>query len=257
MKPHRKVLTALIAGAALSGFVCLAMNRIGHSRLGHSNDRVLSIDLNSQAFAQSFPKHHGADDAGGGVVVELCDGVTRMQVNGLHPGQKMTHEQALAVSRSLMAEWSRKHPEEHWEMAQGQAQGGGSEWSDEPNSVEATPVPQAAPTFPIPIVQPTAAPAAAATFPVPGLFESPAAPQSQPTTIIVETPQPTPHHTHHPHTPTPHPSAAPAGAPAARAATPTRKPKPAPTGLPSKAPTIAATHAPTAAPSAAISPAPA
>jgi thiosulfate dehydrogenase len=51
-------------------------------------------------------------------VVELCDGVTRTEVKGLKPSQAMTHAQALAVTHSLMAEWERKHPDQHWQMAQ-------------------------------------------------------------------------------------------------------------------------------------------
>jgi len=117
MKPHKKVLTALIATAALSGFVYLAINHIDRS-----NDVLPSIDLASNAFAQQLPKHRGADDTTGGVVVELCDGVTKTEVKGLEPGQSLTHEQALAVTHSLMTEWSRKHPNEHWEMAQGAAE---------------------------------------------------------------------------------------------------------------------------------------
>ncbi len=56
------------------------------------------------------PKH-------GGTVVELCDGVTSMEVKNLKPGDPMTHQQAVAVTRQLMAKWQRKHPNAHWQMA--------------------------------------------------------------------------------------------------------------------------------------------
>ena len=72
----------------------------------------------SLALAQQLPSHQASDSSGGNVVVELCDGVTKAEVKGLKPGQSMSHEQALAVSHSLMAEWERKHPDQHWQMAQ-------------------------------------------------------------------------------------------------------------------------------------------
>src|ERR1019366_4462983 len=97
----------------------------------------------------------------------LCDGVTKMEVKGLEPGQAMSHEQALAVTRSLMAEWARKHPDQHWEMAQG---AGGGESTDEVNSPPAstdTPKPSPEPTTP-PAEKPSPAPTAAHTAsPVP------------------------------------------------------------------------------------------
>lgn len=154
MKPHRKVLTALIATSALSGFVYLAANR-NHSFAGR-----FVFDLDSQALAQQLPTHQTGPSNNGGVTVELCDGVTKMELKGLKPGQALTHEQALAVTRSLMAEWARKHPDQHWQMAQGEAGGGGTEWSDETNSPEATPIEQAVPTFPPATAQPTAMPGA-------------------------------------------------------------------------------------------------
>jgi thiosulfate dehydrogenase len=90
MKPRTKILTALIAMSMLS----------------------------SPALAQQLPTHQPAETNSGGVVVELCDGVTRTEVKGLKPGQAMTHAQALAVTHSLMAEWERKHPDQHWQVAQ-------------------------------------------------------------------------------------------------------------------------------------------
>ena len=49
----------------------------------------------------------------GGVVVMLCDGKTSMEVKGLKPGESMSHEQALAVTRDLMAKWQRQHPDKN------------------------------------------------------------------------------------------------------------------------------------------------
>ncbi len=58
----------------------------------------------------------------GGVVVMLCDGKTSMEVKGLKAGQSMTHEQALQVTRELMAKWQREHPDQKWQMAEQIAQ---------------------------------------------------------------------------------------------------------------------------------------
>jgi thiosulfate dehydrogenase len=101
MKLSAKILTALLAISTMSGLVYFVEE--------HSS---------SLALAQQLPAHQTGTAANGGVVVELCDGVTKMEVKGLQPGHAMTHAQALAVTGSLMAEWARKHPGEHWEMAQ-------------------------------------------------------------------------------------------------------------------------------------------
>jgi thiosulfate dehydrogenase len=50
--------------------------------------------------------------------VMLCDGKTSVEVKGLKPGQSMTHGQAVEVTRQLMAQWRREHPNEKWQMAQ-------------------------------------------------------------------------------------------------------------------------------------------
>jgi hypothetical protein len=92
MKLYTKIATALFATSLVSSLVYFA------------------------ALAQQLPTHQLAQASNGGVVVELCDGVTRTEVKGLKPGQAMTHEQALAVTGSLMAEWARKHPGEHWQV---------------------------------------------------------------------------------------------------------------------------------------------
>src|SRR5580704_19459942 len=54
----------------------------------------------------------------GGVVVMLCDGKTSMEVKGLKTGDSMSHAQAVEVTRELMAQWRREHPNEKWQMAQ-------------------------------------------------------------------------------------------------------------------------------------------
>jgi thiosulfate dehydrogenase len=53
----------------------------------------------------------------GGVVVMLCDGKTSMEVKGLKTGESMSHAQAVEVTRELMAQWQREHPNEKWQMA--------------------------------------------------------------------------------------------------------------------------------------------
>ena len=90
MKPQMRIISVLIAASLLS----------------------------SHALAQTLPTHQTGAATNGGVEVELCDGVTKTEVKGLKPGQAMTHAQALAVTHSLMAEWERKHPDQHWQMAQ-------------------------------------------------------------------------------------------------------------------------------------------
>jgi thiosulfate dehydrogenase len=111
---------------------------------------VVSI-MSSQALAQQLPTHQTGQAKEGGVEVELCDGVTKTEVKGLKPGQPMTHAQALAVTHSLMAEWERKHPGEHWQMAQETSAGAGAEASPaavaSPEATEApAEEPSAAPT---------------------------------------------------------------------------------------------------------------
>jgi hypothetical protein len=64
------------------------------------------------------PIHQVPDSKNGGVVVMLCDGKTSMEVKGLKAGQSMSHAQAVEVTRELMANWQRQHPNEKWEMAQ-------------------------------------------------------------------------------------------------------------------------------------------
>jgi len=64
------------------------------------------------------PIHQVPPAKDGGVVVMLCDGKTSMEVKGLKTGESMSHAQAVEVTRELMAQWQRQHPNEKWQMAQ-------------------------------------------------------------------------------------------------------------------------------------------
>jgi hypothetical protein len=232
MKPRTKIVTALI-GAVVFG---VGGYFAAHSR-GHFQKSIGSI-LNSDALAQSLPTHHTGETKGGGVVVELCDGVTKMEVPGLKPGQAMTHEQALAVTRSLMADWSSKHPDQHWEMAQGRPESESGEWTDETNSPEQTPAPAPLPTFPVPGIVNSPGP-----HPTPVVIEEPEEEE--------ETPLPTPavRRTRRPRPPTPVATRTPIAS-AAPIATKTAAPTAAPTATPKPATQAATpTIAPTAIPS--------
>jgi thiosulfate dehydrogenase len=66
----------------------------------------------------SSPTHPVPRAKNGGVVVMLCDGKTSIEVKDLKAGHQMSREQALAVTRELMAKWQREHPAEKWELAQ-------------------------------------------------------------------------------------------------------------------------------------------
>ncbi len=68
--------------------------------------------------AQPLHIHQVPASKDGGVVVMLCDGKTSMEVKGLKTGESMSHAQAVEVTRELMAQWQREHPNEKWEMAQ-------------------------------------------------------------------------------------------------------------------------------------------
>ena len=68
--------------------------------------------------APPLPVHQVPDSKNGGTVVMLCDGKTSVEVKGLKPGEAMTHAQAVEVTRELMAQWQREHPDEKWQMAQ-------------------------------------------------------------------------------------------------------------------------------------------
>jgi len=68
--------------------------------------------------APPLPVHQVPDAKNGGTVVMLCDGKTSVEVKGLKPGESMTHAQAVEVTRELMVQWQREHPDEKWQMAQ-------------------------------------------------------------------------------------------------------------------------------------------
>jgi thiosulfate dehydrogenase len=102
MKPGTKFVGAVLFGATIAGaaFYLNAGNR------------------GPKAYAQTLPTHPLPPAKDGGIVVQLCDGKTSTEIKGLKPGEQMTHGQAVDVSRRLMAEWQRKHPDQHWIMAQ-------------------------------------------------------------------------------------------------------------------------------------------
>ena len=68
--------------------------------------------------SQPLPIHQVPGSKDGGVVVMLCDGKTSMEVKGLKTGESMSHAQAVEVTRELMAQWQREHPNDKWQMAQ-------------------------------------------------------------------------------------------------------------------------------------------
>ena len=74
--------------------------------------------LRAQQAQPPLPIHQVPQAKDGGVVVMLCDGKTSMEVKGLKTGESMGHAQAVEVTRELMAQWQREHPNEKWQMAQ-------------------------------------------------------------------------------------------------------------------------------------------
>jgi hypothetical protein len=74
--------------------------------------------LRAQQAQPLLPIHQVPQAKDGGVVVMLCDGKTSMEVKGLKTGESMSHAQAVEVTRELMAQWQREHPNEKWQMAQ-------------------------------------------------------------------------------------------------------------------------------------------
>ncbi len=71
-----------------------------------------------RAQQSDLPHHPAFASPDGDVSVTLCDGSTSVEIEGVKPGETVSHEKATAVARQLMAEWQRKHPDRHWEMAQ-------------------------------------------------------------------------------------------------------------------------------------------
>jgi len=102
MKPQLKLFVAALLGALAAG-AAVYLNTADHG---------------ASASAQALPAHQLPPAGDGGLVVQLCDGVTSTEVKGLRRGQAMTHQQAVAVTSRLMDDWQRKHPGKHWEMAQ-------------------------------------------------------------------------------------------------------------------------------------------
>ena len=96
---------------------------------------LAAIPLVLNAQQQPPARHPAPQSKNGKVVVMLCDGKTSIEIKGLKPGQRMSHEQAAKVSRDLMASWQRAHPGERWEMAQAQGPA--------PESAASEPPPQA------------------------------------------------------------------------------------------------------------------
>jgi thiosulfate dehydrogenase len=74
--------------------------------------------IRAQQAQPPLPIHQVPQAKDGGVVVMLCDGKTSMEVKGLKTGESMGHAQAVEVTRELMAQWQREHPNEKWQMAQ-------------------------------------------------------------------------------------------------------------------------------------------
>jgi hypothetical protein len=102
MEPRSTLVAATLFGAVATGAaVYLSFGNLG-----------------PKAYAQVLPTHQTPPSKDGGVVVQLCHGVTTAEVKGLKPGKQMSHAQAIAVTRKLMDEWQRKHPDQHWVMAQ-------------------------------------------------------------------------------------------------------------------------------------------
>jgi thiosulfate dehydrogenase len=100
LRTHVAFLTAAGAVAAIAGLA------------------VLPFTLRAQ---QATPQHQVPASKNGNVVVMLCDGKTSLEIKGLKPGQRMSHDQATGVARKLMETWQRGHPGEHWEMAQAES----------------------------------------------------------------------------------------------------------------------------------------
>jgi thiosulfate dehydrogenase len=68
------------------------------------------------------PRHKLPASADGNLVVGLCDGETSIELRGIKPGDRMTHEQGQKIADALMKEWRRKHPEAEWTVAEGQGE---------------------------------------------------------------------------------------------------------------------------------------
>ena len=88
---------------------------------------------------QPVVRHPVPANKHGGVVVMLCDGKTSVEIKGLKPGQRMSHDRASAVARKLMASWRRDHPGQSWQMAQAQSLAAEATAAQSPPSGSAAP----------------------------------------------------------------------------------------------------------------------
>jgi hypothetical protein len=102
VEPGTKLILAVLLGAVLGGAAVY----------------LKESEQIPQVYAQALPTHRLPPAMNRGIVIQLCDGVTTTEVEGLKPGQSMSYAQAAEVSRKLMTQWQRKHPDQHWIMAQ-------------------------------------------------------------------------------------------------------------------------------------------
>jgi SoxA/TsdA, cytochrome c domain len=134
------------------------MNRIG---MGLASAAGAAVALAGVALvprildAEPPAPHHQASAPAkpGGVVVMLCDGKTSVEIDGLKPGQRMSHEQALAVTRALMDKWRREHLGERWQTGANTSGGGSSEYGDAAKMGAAQPQASGVPTGKAPSTQ--------------------------------------------------------------------------------------------------------
>jgi thiosulfate dehydrogenase len=122
MKPRLSLIAAALASAAAgAAVVYLSFVAPGHN-----------------AFAQTLPLHRVPQTKDGGLVVELCDGVTTTEVKGLKPGEQMSRAQALQVTSTLMAQWQKKHPDKRWITAQAETGNAGTQAKSAPGGASGT-----------------------------------------------------------------------------------------------------------------------
>jgi len=93
----------------------------------------------ARADANPVTTHRVPLATNGGAVIQLCDGVTSTEVKGLKPGHQMSRAQALEVTRRLMAGWQRKHPDQHWVMAQAGGEAGPGSAKEQPSAASSGP----------------------------------------------------------------------------------------------------------------------
>lgn len=73
----------------------------------------LTVYKNVQAQqGASLPQHQPASTDGKNMVVQLCDGVTNLELPGVKPGERLTPEQAQDASNRLMQMWMAKQSPE-------------------------------------------------------------------------------------------------------------------------------------------------